>query len=235
MKRVSRKNNPNLPSDVLARLEEIVQTLSPGEWERRLRHLQEDISDRQALRKTILDSTTTSSSANSKLNFGVEVNLSTPSRRHQSSGQSEGVELQFRIASRLLRSQASPLLATRAGEMPTDVLLVAKNFTHQGVPILVQAWLAHLTRADAYNLRVVVQSMPAFSNSSHVDLRWGTQEYTKPLMRGKTVFSIARPDFSQELALTLQLTPHEPTRPPSQASKTTRAPKRVTQRRAKKN
>lgn len=234
MKRASAKNDLNRPLNALERLEEIAQTLSSVEWASRLRHLQKDIADRQTAQNLNLDPTPVAPTEKSSMIVGVQVDPATPLPEPLSLGQRPGDRIQFRIAPKLLRTQMSAFPMTRAGGTLNDALLLAKNFSHRGVPILVQAWLAALKSTDNYNVRVVVRSMPAFLNSARVELGWGDQVFEKQLARGKAAFQIAHPDFSQDLALTLELSPQEPAHPSPRARTAARAPKRAPQKRSKK-
>ncbi len=231
MKRAYPKHSAERSPEALERLKELAQTLPPMEWERRLRTLERAIRTRQNI-KRIPDDASLALTPFSHPPLRAE-NTAQSWTRYQFPGQNQSVQIQFRIPPQLLRPRRTAPFATRAALEQTDTLVLNDTIAHANEHISVQAWLTQMPQNNRYTLRLGIQGDSLLLKHSQVELEWGAQHFSKPLRRN-TLFQTSHPDFSQELALTFKLAPHDVSRshPPSRS--TTRATKRTLKTRAKK-
>lgn len=219
-------------SDALERLTELAQTLSPTEWERRLRHMERDLRTRQNL-KFVSDDADPVAPPFSNAPSRAEWNTAPSWTRYQFPGQNQSIQIQFHIPPQMLRPRMSGQFANRSGFEQKDILILNDMIVHKRTHASIQAWLGQLPQDNEYMLRVDIQGKLPLLKHSQVKVKWGAQQLSNPLKR-KLLFQIPNPDFSQELALTFKLASHRDIRSHPSPRSTPRTPKRTPKTRAKK-
>ncbi|OQY99829.1 MAG: hypothetical protein B6D41_00620 [Chloroflexi bacterium UTCFX4] len=231
MNHARKKPSSKRLSDALERLAELAQTLSPTEWERRLRHMEQDLRTRQNL-KFVPNDANLAAPPFSNAPLRADLNTASSWTRYQFPGQNQSIQIQFQIPPQMLYPRMTGQFASRGEFEQKESLILNDIIVHERTHASIQAWLVKLPQDNEYMLRLDIQGKLPLLKHSQVKVKWGAQQLSNPLKR-KLFFQIPNPDFSQELALTFKLASYRTTRSHPSPRAIPRMPKRVSKTRAK--